>query len=349
MYNKISIKNLRGINYLEVDNLGQINLIVGDNNCGKTTFLEGIFYLIGATNPMLPLRTNTFRGLEYTNDDLWLSFFNNMQIESPIKIVGSDNNTGKDESLSITPFFDNSSKKDLVNSDSNNGDSLQKESPSGLNFGFSDFSKPDEIITTVAKRVDNKIATEGAKDFKRREKKGIFVCQNTRFDWKNRFDSIQRKRLVPKLVNCLKEIEPDIEDIRLNVMNTLEADAGLPKLIPLNLMGGGIATYISVALAMLDYADGVVLIDEIENGLHYSVQEKLWKAIFSWAQELHTQVFATTHSYENIKAFHSASKESLFRDQSKLIRLERKENAYKAVEIPQDELGVTIDEQWEVR
>ena len=49
MYSRISIKNFRGIGSLEVDGLRRINLIVGRNNSGKTTFLEGLFLLGGAT------------------------------------------------------------------------------------------------------------------------------------------------------------------------------------------------------------------------------------------------------------------------------------------------------------
>ena len=51
MYSRISIKNFRGIGWLEVDGLRRINLIVGRNNWGKTTFLEGLFLLGGANDP----------------------------------------------------------------------------------------------------------------------------------------------------------------------------------------------------------------------------------------------------------------------------------------------------------
>jgi AAA15 family ATPase/GTPase len=42
---------------------------------------------------------------------------------------------------------------------------------------------------------------------------------------------------------------------------------------------------------MVNAQDGYLLIDEFENSLHYSVQEQVWKAIFSLAKSLNVQVF----------------------------------------------------------
>ena len=62
MYTQVVLSNLRGIRQLQVGNLRQINLIVGRNNCGKTTLLEGVFLLGGATNPVYPLTLGQLRG-----------------------------------------------------------------------------------------------------------------------------------------------------------------------------------------------------------------------------------------------------------------------------------------------
>ena len=40
-----SVKQFRGIRDLNVDKLGDVNLIVGDNNSGKTSVLEAIMLL----------------------------------------------------------------------------------------------------------------------------------------------------------------------------------------------------------------------------------------------------------------------------------------------------------------
>ena len=138
-------------------------------------------------------------------------------------------------------------------------------------------------------------------------------------------------------------------DLRLNEIGLLEADIGLPGLIPVNLMGGGMAKFLSVGLAMLDYQDGVVLIDEIENGLYYSAQQKLWEAILNWAHELNVQVFATTHSQECIRAFNACAESTLFESEAKLYRIERKDEKFRAVDYTKNMLAESLESDWEVR
>jgi len=86
MFKSIKIKNLRAITELEIENLGQVNLIVGQNNCGKTTLLEALFFIIGRTNPQLPISANAFRGLQFLSNEYWDTFFNKMDTDSNIEI-----------------------------------------------------------------------------------------------------------------------------------------------------------------------------------------------------------------------------------------------------------------------
>jgi len=51
----------------------------------------------------------------------------------------------------------------------------------------------------------------------------------------------------------------------------------------------------------------ILLIDEIENGIHYTAHEEFWQHIFKLSKELNVQVFATTHSLEMIKAFNAVA------------------------------------------
>ena len=75
-------------------------------------------------------------------------------------------------------------------------------------------------------------------------------------------------------------------------------------------MGEGVGRLLSLLLAILQTPGGVVLIDEVENGLHYSVMKPVWQAIAQAARQADMQVFATTHSWECIQAAHQAYKGS---------------------------------------
>ena len=92
--------------------------------------------------------------------------------------------------------------------------------------------------------------------------------------------------------------------------------------MPIKVMGGGMVRLASIVLALSDAHNGIVLIDEIENGLHYSILPDVWKAIERAADDFNVQVFATTHSLEMIRAAHEAFKDDDPYD-FRLIRLDR--------------------------
>jgi ABC-type multidrug transport system ATPase subunit len=82
----------------------------------------------------------------------------------------------------------------------------------------------------------------------------------------------------------------------------INGDIGIGRLIPLPLLGEGTVRLLEILLAISTTRDGVVLIDEIENGLHYSVLKKVWKAIAQYARKSNSQIVTTTHSWESIEA-----------------------------------------------
>jgi AAA15 family ATPase/GTPase len=73
-------------------------------------------------------------------------------------------------------------------------------------------------------------------------------------------------------------------------------------MIPINLMGDGVRRMLVVILSIYNAKGGIVVIDEIENGLYFSTLSKLWKSIIKTAVKSNTQVFITTHNYETIKS-----------------------------------------------
>lgn len=57
---------------------------------------------------------------------------------------------------------------------------------------------------------------------------------------------------------------------------------------------------LALSLSLVTTGNGVLLIDEIDTGLHFSVMEEMWKLVVSTARQSNVQVFATTHSYDCI-------------------------------------------------
>jgi energy-coupling factor transporter ATP-binding protein EcfA2 len=139
--------------------------------------------------------------------------------------------------------------------------------------------------------------------------------------------------------------------------------AGLPKPVPLKVLGDGIVRMFQVAVA-LEYAAiaggaesdtepprnvfPLLLIDEIEVGIHYSLHADLWRFIIGAARELGVQVFATTHSWDCIRGFQEAAAKDEQSD-AVLIRLESGRGKSRAFVFGEEELAIVTREQIEVR
>ncbi|MEZ5401844.1 MAG: AAA family ATPase [Bryobacteraceae bacterium] len=57
---------------------------------------------------------------------------------------------------------------------------------------------------------------------------------------------------------------------------------------------------LALAVAIAKCRGGILLVDEIDTGLHYTVLSRMWRLISRAATEFDVQVFATTHSYDCI-------------------------------------------------
>ena len=91
-----------------------------------------------------------------------------------------------------------------------------------------------------------------------------------------------------------------------------------------------------------------LLIDETENGLHYSIQRAFWRMVLRTASNNNVQVIATTHSFDCIRGFAYAAKE--FEDiEGRLVRLSRRDGNLKAVDYTEHQLAVATKHDIEVR
>lgn len=108
------------------------------------------------------------------------------------------------------------------------------------------------------------------------------------------------------IINALRLIEPRIKDFVLS-QNEVLVDIGLEKRIPINMMGDGARKILSILTSIYECKNGMVLIDELSNGFHYSVMKGLWRSIISVAQKNNVQIFATTHDLDSIKGLRDAA------------------------------------------
>ena len=118
--------------------------------------------------------------------------------------------------------------------------------------------------------------------------------------------------------------------------------------VPLKSLGDGALRLFGVALALANSRDGFLLIDEAENGIHYSVQRDFWRMVLETAHANNVQVLATTHSFDCVRGFAQAITECEGIEGA-LVRLERKDEEIWEVEYSEKDLKVAAEQRIEVR
>ncbi len=152
--------------------------------------------------------------------------------------------------------------------------------------------------------------------------------------------------------NAMRSLLPNLsrvltagESRRRSIFVKLE---DVDRAVPLQSLGDGVSRVFSIAVALVLAADGTLLVDEVENGLHHSVQHEVWESVFRIAEDLNVQVFATTHSWDAVVAFQAAANRSAAKGM--LYRLESEPDGSIYVErYTERDVAVAAEHQVEVR
>ena len=153
------------------------------------------------------------------------------------------------------------------------------------------------------------------------------------------------------VLDCLRIMNGQIED--LAYVGGRDSRIALLKIaghgrVPLRLEGDGLTRLFHITLALASSSRGVLLIDEFENGLHWSVQERLWHALAKAARGYSVQIFAATHSRDCIESFAAAAKDA-GPEGAVIYRLERKGDDVIALELPLINVDAAMRRHVEVR
>ncbi len=124
-------------------------------------------------------------------------------------------------------------------------------------------------------------------------------------------------------------------------------DVGLETLVPLAVCGEGLVRLFSIIVELTASRNGVLLIDEIDNGLHYSVMANLWLVLGELAAKHNVQIFATTHNDDMMRsALESfAGKEGLLG----LFRIDKRGDRHVMVGYDDEAMEAVLETNFEVR
>lgn len=365
-FKTLKIENFRGIKSLEIDDLARVNLFVGRNNCGKTTVLESAFLLAGISNPNLIITMQNNRGVTIReSSDIRDFFYERAHKEglvlSCVQMKGRRN-------LKILPLYGNLQTGGQAEAVSplalgnggvrhtglSMGTSATGQSLIGLGYqftvvgGIADKDGPYQAGTHWAKIGDLGFTSFSDDDYKESVQASYLGKAGYSHDAVDRMLNRKRKDL---LMDTLKSIDPKITDIKTGSGGMVSVDIGIEdSFIPINLLGDGIMRILNIHAGIDGFPNGILAIDEIENGLHVTTLEQAWEVILSQSGKSRTQIFITTHSEDAIKGLRAVLGENEFSDAIACYRLVKfPDDVVRAYRYSGEQLGMALDSHTDIR
>lgn len=373
LLNSLEIRNFRAFRHLMIRHFGRVNLIVGKNNIGKSSVLEALWLYARKGVPLAVREILEARDESRLPTSVEATDLESQALAIKYLFHGRQEIVRESATISIGPIASPEATlrifvawyKQQISEDNVlrlismlPEDYEVVENPVlGL---VSQFGSQRSAVRRISRYFEHRLPplTES------NEIPNIFVpangpTKNQVSFWRDRSVIEGRENYI---LNALRIIAPDVESINLvssqefgRAVNPISMDRipvvkmkGIDTFIPLRSLGEGMNRLFGTTLALVNAENGILLIDEIESGVHYSVQPDMWRLIFQIAKILNVQVFATTHSKDCIDSFNKAAREDKEED-GLLIRLGRKQGTVVTTIFDEDELEIATEQNIEVR
>ncbi|MFN9733171.1 MAG: AAA family ATPase [Microcystis sp.] len=317
MLQSLKIEGFRGFQSFEMANLGRINLLVGKNNSGKTSILEAILIYVSKLDIGKIQKIFNHRG-EYSHREIDAANLLGGKVQSYdiknlfYKYLLKDNQKiviyEPDKPANRVILSIQCTSKELLSKVNKNN--LQAIGSFCLVVEFEHQEKVYSLSPEGEILQINLNDKKPSQDFKKLKlfwiaPQSIAVNTNRYFFSQSLLNSTDNL-----VIEALKIIEPKIEKIatteefqqspfnpewvgRGGFMVKL---AGAEEPVSIGSLGDGIWRMLGLVLAMVNLENGILLVDEIDSGLHFTVMTDMWKVVWEIAKKLNIQVFATTHS-----------------------------------------------------
>lgn len=325
VFDQLQIKGYRGFKTVELSQLGQINIFVGDNNSGKTSLLEAISILCNPLDPFKWLevsqrRVYLGRSLLTPRPDIdavkWIfpqniDYVNNEDYQREIFIKTSGNTSILGLKARLEEIYGSGAERHEDVS------ALEPDSVrSGLELevlAYLSSGQPDLFTHQVEQREIFQL-WENERLILRRRNKPFVNNATVSPSYSSSEPILDRLTQIiledeggkQEVLEIIQWFDNNILDIQILSTPTAKATLYIEHrklgFAPLYTFGDGLKRTLVIALTLLSTKNGVLLIDEIETSIHVSALSR----VFSWLVEAcckrNIQLFATTHSLEAVDA-----------------------------------------------
>ncbi len=340
-FHEIEISGFRGFDYIKVSNLTNVNIFVGANNVGKSSILEAVSMLVSMENPVMPARLNHWRSADYVSLGSTRYLFHNMDLNiSPV--LSARTKTGG-RRLTFSPVMKN--EIDF------SGDSTSVKI-GRLDFKF-DSRLDEEYRYHSALYLDNTGTLKQELDGNyKKEISGLFMSsEKDDSTAAESFSTLVKRNKKQIVIDAMRKFDHNIESVEVLRDGLYLKVANVPELLPISMAGDGVGRLINIlsSIACEDY--NVVLIDEIDTGLHYSAHKLLWSVLLDFIKDRNIQLFATTHNLECIESLDAViSSNEHLKPLASVFNVSRtKKEGFQAYRYSSSELRESIKNEIEIR
>ncbi|MFO0612359.1 MAG: AAA family ATPase [Polyangiaceae bacterium] len=343
MYERLHVTGFRGLDDVELDGLGRINLLVGQNNTGKTSVLEAIL-LMGAGDAQMLWTLASLRGLSPKDDpDSVLGTFQTRQERDRIVRIAAKWTGDEKERV-----FELVASLGLVPAETEDESVARVVERAWIGLSGSYYPASSSAAPVQSDTANPTRAFKLREDFVR----SVFVSGRARSVKREvqQYGWLVKSRREGEVLAALKLLDNRIQRVQVVPRGDHAAifvDLGLPDLYPLAVCGDGVVRMFSFIVELTSVRDGVLLVDEIDAGLHHTVMTEFWKYLLELAERLNVQVFATTHSEDLLRGALSAREGDL--EWLRVYRLDRRKGNVVTVRYSPEQLRSVRDDSFEVR
>ena len=296
MIKEFTINGYRRFDSLVLEDLTNINIIVGDNNVGKTTILEAIYFWACGYN-MSPIISGPVARNRYS--------INNSP-NSLIEEITACFNNKDDLKLSFIGKEDNSSKEFIHKVEFIDQERLTQTVPVDMN------SVPNIL--------------NSARPYKLAKYIDILSHINQSENIRIYADMKTAGLLDSEFIEQLQKMYPDIESIEnIPYMDATQGPISIKVknrgYLPIYSFGDGLQRLYHILGSIKLYRDSVVCIDELDAGFHPSSQLDFCEQLINYSKRYNTQMFMTTHNIEFLDNFLAAAEKSSSLNTVRIITL----------------------------
>ena len=361
MFRNIRLEKYRSFEDYELNDLSRVNLLVGKNNCGKTSLLEAMHFLVSKGDPFVLRRTANRRGevsdsgsqTRRQGPNVSHFFFGHRfepgasfrissegfgHVSVKVRVADSEYESRlfDDDMNQFTPLVLHieGNAPEMPGMPVTENGALVISRHLRVRNPWSEMTPPpppvqfvtsDSLDLDPMREVWDRVLTEGRES-----------------------EAVEAMTLLEKELESIHFLTSDDSRTHSGRAGILLGFRGARRRVPLGSYGDGMRRLLALSLALVQTGNGILLVDEIDTGLHWTVMKDMWRLVVDTARKSSVQVFATTHSYDCIRGL--ASLVEAHSDLASEVSIHKIERLLdKAVRFDANDVQAAVEHNIEVR